>query len=195
MGRRVAHIAMGALAIVLVQASTAAPLRNPGFEDAALAPWFQGVGTLDRPHDEFWSVTQAEAASGTWSAQNVGNNELRQDFAAIPVASVLEVSFSLRQEGTGALGAAVQLHYADGSFTQQQFVPSGLDLWQRYDVTSQLDPGKQLTGVSFFGIRSSLPTRTHLDDVRVLVPEPGSFVLVALGLGLLTARRPTRRHS
>ena len=73
-------------------------------EDGVLAPWFQGAGTLDRPHDEFWGVATDTASSGLFSASNVGNNELRQDFAAVPVSSITEISFQLRKEGILSCG-------------------------------------------------------------------------------------------
>lgn len=182
-------LAIFVAALCGTQSAAAATLLNPGFEDGALAPWFQGVGTLDFPHDEFWSVTTSSANSGAWSASNVGNNELRQDFAPTATAAILEVSFYLRKEGVIGQESAIQLHYLDGSLSQEIVSASGFDVWEKHDVTGSLTPGKQLTGISVFGVRSDVATRTYVDDFAMVVPEPQTAVLVAIGLLGLARRR------
>jgi len=191
------HLLGGATAgcLLLAVSAGAAPLLNSGFESGVLSPWFQGIGTLDSPEDEFWSVTQAEAATGQWSATNVGNNELRQDFAPVATSSIVEVSLFLRKEGDIGLVSAIQFHYLDASFSQHLVSLSEFDVWERHDVTDQLDPGKQLVGVSVFGIRAAPPTRTYVDDFIILVPEPGSGILAAAGLaGIGFWRRRRASH-
>jgi hypothetical protein len=191
-GVRVTRLVLGFFVAALcgAQSAGAAPLGNPGFEDGVLAPWFQGVGTLDFPHDEFWSVTTSSANSGSWSASNVGNNELRQDFVPTATSAILEISFYLRKEGITGQESAIQLHYLDGSFSQQIVFASEFDVWEKQDATAALTPGKHLTGISVFGVRSDVPTRTYVDDFAMLVPEPQTAVLVAIGLvGLARCRR------
>jgi len=123
----------------------------------------------------------------------VGNNELRQDFASIATSSILEVSFFLRKEGIIGPETAVQFHYDDGSFTQSVVSASQFGVWEKYDITGDLAPGKRLAGIGFFGVRTDVGTRTYSDDVVILVPEPGTGFLLALGLALVGCRRPTRR--
>src|SRR5205085_1450320 len=65
-------------------------LANPGFESGALAPWFQSSDFCSSPAPcENWNVTNSDAHSGTFSATDVGNKEIRQNFAAIPEPSSL----------------------------------------------------------------------------------------------------------
>ncbi len=182
----------GLLALLAPAAGFASPLVNPGFEADVLDPWFHGIGTLDRPLDEFWSTTTTTAAAGSWTAQNFGNNELRQNFVPIATSSILEVSFFLRKEGIIGLETAVQFHYDDGSFTQTVVSASDFDVWEQQDITGELDPGRQLAGISFFGVRTDVGTRTYVDEVVIAVPEPGTCFLLGLGLCLL-GRRPRRK--
>ncbi len=190
--RLASAVLAGLLALLPPAAGFASPLVNSGFEAGVLDPWFQGIGTLDRPLDEFWSTTTSTAAAGSWSAQNVGNNELRQNFAPIATSSILEVSFFLRKEGIIGLETAVQFHYDDGSFTQTLVSASDFDVWEQQDVTGELEPGRQLAGISFFGVRTDVGTRTYVDEVVIAVPEPGTCSLLGLGLCLL-GRRPRRK--
>jgi len=171
------------------------PLLNPGFEDTVLVPWFQGIGTLDYPHDEFWSLTTSSANTGAQSASNVGNNELRQDFSPVATSAILEVSLFLRKEGVVGQQSAIQFHYLDGSFTQHIVFASAFDLWEKYDLTSSLTPQQQLVSVSVFGVRSDVPTRTYVDDFAIVVPEPRTATLIAIGLAFLARRRATGRCS
>lgn len=177
------------MAMLSAQPIAASPLLNPGFEAGTLPPWFQGIGTLDQPHDEFWDVTTATANSGSWSASNIGNNELRQDFAPIPTAAIVDVSLYLRKEGVIGLQSAVQLHYLDGSFSQHILFASQFDLWEKHDLTNDLTAGQQLVGISVFGVRSDVPTRTYVDDFAIVVPEPRSAALLLMGLLGLARRR------
>jgi hypothetical protein len=181
--------------LLLVGPAGATPLLNTGFEDGVLSPWFQGIGSLDSPQDEFWSVTNAAANAGEWSATNVGNNELRQDFAPVATSSIAEVSLFLRKEGVIGLVSAVQFHYLDDSFSQHLVSASQFDLWEPHDLTDRLVPGKHLVGVSVFGIRADPVTRTYVDDFIIVVPEPASAVLVAAGLAAMGRHRPTGRSS
>ena len=78
------------LAFLTVNPLLAAPFTNGGFESGALPPWFQ-----DRVFSsgEDWNVTNSDAHTGTFSATNTGNKEIRQNFDAIPTDDIVELSF------------------------------------------------------------------------------------------------------
>ena len=153
-------------------------LVNPGFESGALAPWYSPT--------QQWSVTTAQVHSGTYSATDVGNNQIRQDFAPIPTAQITEVSFWLKQPE--AQISAIDFFYSNGSSEENLVFLSGTD-WQLFNVTSWLDAGKQLAGLGIWGYSGGPPgeDRTYLDDVTI-TPEPAAITLLA-AVGALFLRR------
>ncbi len=161
-------------------------LQNPGFESGDLAPWFQDV---DVDGSEDWNVTNADAYSGTYSATNVGNKSIRQNFDPVPTESIVEVSFWLRQPETAF--SAVTFFYSDGSDGGGAVVVD-TPQWEFFDVTAMLEPGKELTGWGLFGYMRGGPEedRTFLDDARIiLIPAPAALWGLALA-----ALRPRRRR-
>src|SRR5262249_14707696 len=137
---------LGALAgaICFVAQAQAAPvLVNGGFETGALSPWFQDRGN----GSEDWHVTSASAHSGTFSATDVGNIDLRQDFAPVLTSTITEVSFWARHPDPAVTDLAIQFFYSDA--TNEQFIvaTSGSD-WNFFDVTSDLEAGKSLVAIS-----------------------------------------------
>lgn len=163
---------------------SAVVVLNGGFEDGVLEPWYQGIGTLDYPHDEFWNISTSRSFTGNYSVTNVGNNELRQNFTPIAASTISEVSFYLLKESF-AVDSAVQLHYSDGTLDQMVVSSTGTDIWEYMDVAGSLDPGKYLSGISIFGIRSSDPggIRLYLDDVNIIAtPLPAGIWLFSSGL-------------
>ncbi|MCX5647404.1 MAG: hypothetical protein NTZ17_22395 [Phycisphaerae bacterium] len=160
-----------------------ADLTNPGFETGSLLPWYNArdlYGLI-----ESWNVTSADAHSGGYSATNVGNGELRQDFAGIPVGQIVELSYWLKEPQMAS--TAFDFFYSDGSGDERIFPLSTSD-WEFFDVTSQLSPGKELVGFSVWGFYSGSgsESRTYLDDVTlrtVPVPVPAAGILGGLGLG------------
>lgn len=197
---------LGTICAVLLgfSGSVAALPVNPGFENGVLSPWFEdrtqfaagGPGTY-----EDWNVTSADAHTGSYSATATDNIEIRQDFAAVDVANILEVSFWAKHEGSGS-AMYVSLFYGDGTESNTiPAIPEGD--WVFVDVTSTLLPGKQLTGFSVFGNSGDCPgvscTRSYLDDLLVRtgqagkVPEPATLLLLGLGLaGFGYVRRHSR---
>jgi len=169
-----------------------APFSNAGFEDGVLDPWYQNA---NQSEGEDWNVTMADAHSGSWSATDIGNKEIRQDFDGILVELVLEVSFWMkRPDGTSLI--AYNLYYDDGSFTQF-FGNLATSDWELVDVTSNLAAGKKFAGIGIFGHAGGCPeecsVRTYVDDVTVsVVPEPTSVALVGLGLLCMAATRRSR---
>jgi hypothetical protein len=152
-------------------------LQHGDFQTGALAPWFQ-----DRNFggSENWNVTSAVAHSGTFSATDVGNLELRQNFTPTPVSSITQVSFWAEHPNPSASALAYDFFYSDGSDVENVVFTTGTG-WNFFDVTSHLTAGKTLTGFSVFGNSGG---RTYLDDVTIAtaataVPEPSTLAPAA----------------
>ncbi|UCG59062.1 MAG: hypothetical protein JSU70_06045 [Phycisphaerales bacterium] len=166
-----------------------ANLTNPGFETGSLPPWYKARGS----GVEDWNVTTADSHSGLYSATDVGNIELRQDFAAIPVSQIVELSYWLKQPEIAI--SAFDFFYSDGSGYESIVSLSSSD-WEFFDVTSHLSPGKELVGFSVWGYAGGPAgeDRTYLDDVTLetVIPVPGAIVLGGIGVtfvGWLRRRR------
>lgn len=146
-------------------------LVNPGFETGAMDPWYQDAGSGPEP----WNVTNAEAHTGSYSATDVGNQRIRQDFDPFPTADITEVSFWVMQPGgddAGTTGYAGWFRYQDGSSEQvgTTFTPGGLPEWTLVNMTAYLDPAKNLVAFGVWGYSGGGPAedRTYLDDVRIM---------------------------
>jgi hypothetical protein len=178
---RMVHVVVAA--ILCVTAGAQAGLTNGGFESGSLAPWYTA---RNFSAIEPWNVTTADAHSGLYSATDAGNFELRQNFAPIPVSQITELSYWLKQPTP--LISAVDFFYSDSTDDEQIVSLSGPD-WQYFNVTSMLIPGKQLTGFSVWGYRSTGTTadRTYVDDVtlRTTIPAPGAILLGMVGTTLV----------
>jgi hypothetical protein len=167
-----------------------ADITNGGFETGSLSPWYENfVGSSGII--EHWNVTTADHHSGNYSATDIGNIELRQDFAGIPTSEILEISFWLKQPNMGISTAT--LYYADNTTGSAGTLHLTSDNWTQFDITASLAPGKNLTGLSVFGYSQSPNpelARTYLDDVVLqvqqtepqAVPEPSTMLLLASGL-------------
>jgi hypothetical protein len=131
-------------------------LGNPGFETGALPPW-----TTNN-----WTVTNADAHSGTFSAFDAGNFWIRQDFPPIDTANVNSVRFWMRQPE--AQISAYDFFYDDNSF-DEDIVFVGAN-WQQFDVTAGLRPsGNILVAIRIYGYSGGPggPDETYLDDVSL----------------------------
>jgi hypothetical protein len=141
-------------------------------------------------------VTDTDAHTGTYSATNTNNIELRQNFAAVSTGSIVELSFWAKHIGAGD-AMAVGLFYSDAS-AEQTIVDVPESDWLFFDVTSALDPGKSLVGFSVFGNSTGCPgvdcTRSFLDDVTLTttpIPLPAAlpmFAAALAGFGLIRRR-------
>ena len=167
---------------------------NGGFESGVLSPWFQD-NDLGGP--EAWNVTNADAHSGTFSATDVGNKEIRQNFAPVPVSSITEATFWLKHPTAPNLPAFVTLFYNDNTNTGFLVNTAGTG-WEQFNVLGNLAAGKLLSGFSVYGyIGGTDPNRTFLDDVVIAantvgVPEPAAWAMMIAGFGLAGA--VTRRR-
>ena len=159
-------------------------LVNPGFESGALAPWYQKA---DFGGPENWNATTADFHTGKWSATDVGNKLIAQDFAPVAVADVLEASLWIKNVD----GSVNALYVAYSDNTSEEFlqVPPA-NQWVKFDMTADLDPGKFLVSIGVYGVNGGGPIdRTYVDDGVVdVIPAPGAAARLGLG-GLLAARR------
>ena len=117
---------------------------------------------------ENWNVTDADAHTGAFSATDVGNKLIVQDFAPVAVADVLETSFWIRQPEIAI--SAVYFAYSDGS-SEENLIILATDQWEFHDLTAQLDAGKELTTFGLYGYigAGKDEDRTYVDDWTVLV--------------------------
>ena len=167
------------LAFYSCNSYSATVLLNGDFENGNLEPWFQGIGSLDYSHDHYWHVTSNMSFSGNYSITNNGNNEIRQDFDPISTSLISEISFYMLKD-VNAPETAIQFHYSDGFREQIIISTSGVNTWDYFDIHSQLDINKELTGISFFGTRTSTQDgiNLYLDNVNVIAtPLPPSLLL------------------
>ena len=152
-------------------------LLNPSFETGTLAPWFAESGTP--------LVTNAEAHTGTYSVSAFSGDEPRQNFPAVSVNDISEVSTWIKRAG-GAFNQYT-FYYDDSTSQSHVLTGSGND-WMFFDLTSNLSAGKNLNGFSIFGTTSG---PAFLDDFTIeAIPEPSTGVLVMLStVGYLLGRR------
>jgi hypothetical protein len=140
-------------------------LENAGFETGSLDPWYQ-LNDFGGP--ENWNVTDADAHTGSFSATDVGNKLIVQDFPATPTSDILEASFWIRQPEIAI--SAVYFAYSDGSFEENLIFLATAD-WEFYDMTGSLDAGKNLTTFGLYGYigDGKDEDRTNVDDWTVSV--------------------------
>lgn len=175
-------------------------LSNATFETGSLAPWVIGPGFGLITQD--WTVTSTYAHSGTYSATVLGDQELKQTFAGVSVDSISEVSFWVMHPFT-TVPVEYDFLYSD-STDSIGFTSVTTPGWNFFDVTSELTPGKTLTGFAIWGYSAGYG-RTVFDDLKIItvpfpggggggldptgVPEPGTFVLAGVALASLIGFR------
>ena len=181
--------------VVATPATATNVLVNPGFETGSLTPWYQGN---DFSSGTNWFVTNVDSQSGTYSAEDTGNKELRQDFAGVLGSTIDQVSFWARHPNEGTDSAlAYDFYYSDNTSAEFLVNLVGLD-WNFFDVTAQLNTTKTLVGFSIYGNSLGDPPVTRADnfviDVAGGVPEPGTWAMMMLGFGVtgLVMRRRRR---
>jgi hypothetical protein len=133
-------------------------LRNPGFESGSLEHW----------ETTNWVVTTIHPHSGTYCACDVGDYPITQWLDTTPCSDVQSVTFWARQPDQPA-AQAYCFFYSDNS--SQTFVHFPPDTWQQFDVSSNLDMGKNLVGLRIWGYSGGGPgpDSTYIDDVSILV--------------------------
>jgi hypothetical protein len=176
-------LAVSALLLVPGFALGANILINPDYETGALAPWYQSI---DYGGATNWTVTSADAHTGTYSATDQGNKLMVQYFAPEPTSGITLASVWVKNPN--ALFNAIYLEYSDATSVGGLFATTGQ--WQYVDFTPWLAPGKSLIGVGVWGYSSGgTDERTYVDDWMVqAVPEPASLSLLACAALLLRRR-------
>ena len=163
-------------------------LVNGDFETGSLGPWYNARNFCQGTCVP-WNVSTANPHTGTYSANDTGNIELRQDFTPTLGANITNASFwSYTDSGVNA----VDFFYTDS--TDAEFVVfSNPNTWTLQNVTCDVDPSKTLMGFSIWG---SGPNHiSYVDDASITsngVPEPGTLVM--LGSGVLAAAAGIRRR-
>lgn len=147
-------------------------LQNGGFESGVLSPWYNARDFCSGNCSP-WAVTNSNPHSGTYSAMDVGNIELRQDFTPTPGSQITNVSFWIY---TNTVANAFDFFYTDSS--DEEFVIfAPTNTWTLETVTGDVDAGKTLSGFSIWG--SSPSFTTYVDDVSITAtPEPSTLVLL-----------------
>jgi hypothetical protein len=146
-------------------------LINPGFETGSLPPW-----TTNN-----WLVTSDDAHSGTYSAEDIGNYWVRQDFAPIPVGDINSISFWTKQPEEAI--QAVDFYYSVTDYDEFLVFP-GAD-WTFFDITGELRGVGSLQAIRIWGYTGGGPGAdlTRIDDIvidaNVATPvEAGTWGLV-----------------
>ncbi len=183
-----------------VSPASAALFTNGGFETGGLDPWLRGIDASNPFNTTVpWSVSADAARTGSFGATVIDNFELRQDFDPVAAEAISELSFYVRHplEEFGAL-ALITLIYDNGF---EDFFPliTENNSWTFFDLTSSLQSGLALSGISVFGFTSAgqLINRTDLDDVTlsVAVPEPAAAAMFMFaGLAVLFRQRRSLRR-
>lgn len=166
--------------------SAQAGLVNAGFETGSLTGWSSNGAV----------ITNAQAHTGTYSAAAFGGEYVRQDFAAVAVADITELSFWVRRLQGGNLDY-VQFFYSDNTISDYMFNTLGGQStdWTFADLTPHMTAGKSLTGFLVYGTSAG---PAYLDDFTLrtsgqgnTVPEPAALLLstVAAAAAAVAMRR------
>ena len=183
---------LACVALACASPATAANvLSNPGFESGFLSPWIQA---RDFGGSTNWFVTSADSHSGTFSAEDTGNKELRQNFGGIAGGSITQFTFWAKHPDGNASLLAYDFFYSDSTSTEFVVDTVGTG-WTLFDVLANVNTSKTLVGFSIFGNSAGV---TRVDDFVInvggAVPEPATWAMMLLGfagIGMALRRRCT----
>jgi hypothetical protein len=152
----------------------AAIILNGSFETDALSPWVQDQGSGN------WSITSGHAQSGSYSASDQGNAELKQSFTPVPDSTIASLSFWLEHPAAGVTTNAVVFYYSDGTTAVNDVTTTNMS-FDFFDVTSLLNASKSLDAIGIWGTSSGV---TYLDTVSLTLgttslPEVPALLMLA----------------
>jgi len=132
---------------------------NGGFETGELAPWESSDWSA-------WSVSTTSPFSGNYCAHVSGYSYLDISLKPIPVSAITSFTFYYRQPDP-AFMMGVHVNYDDYTGDYFTFYPSSS--WTRYDFTSELEAGKNVCFLRFWGTNrpDGTPINTYLDAVSI----------------------------
>ena len=130
-------------------------LQNPGFETGALPPW-----TTNN-----WSVTDTDAASGDYCAEDIGNYWIRQDFDPIDVGDINSITLWSKQPEEAI--SAVDFYYSEDDF--DEFLIWPVADWSVFDITAELRAAGSLVAIRIWGYvgGGGDPDLTRIDDIAI----------------------------
>lgn len=133
-------------------------LVNPGFETGRIEPWLTSN----------WIVDTIYPHGGRYCASDVGNFWIMQWFDSTPGGEIQSISFWARQPDQPA-AQAYDFFYSDGTYDEYVQFPS--PDWAHFDVTHNLNRGKNLIGFRIWGYSGGGPgpDSTYIDDVSIQV--------------------------
>lgn len=180
MNGRIAPIAALAGVLSCASAFAANVLVNSGFETGTLAPWFGDVGAP--------SVSNADPHTGSFSAAALGGDSIRQNFAPVPTSDITEVSVWIKRPPFQF--SQYSFYYSDNT-SSTHLIQGNSSVYDQFNLTSNLTPGKSLNGFSIFG---TSPGPAFMDDFIIdVIPEPSGALVALVALGG-TAVRPRRQR-
>ena len=180
LARRLAQwVFCAALAFGALPAQAGNILQNPGFETGDFTGWETfsvPVGLLtvtgETPHSGDYVADFN--APGSVAPQDM---QLTQSFPAVSTDVVTDVSFWVRDVGSGFSGQ-FSAHYTDGTFSALNIPPTTAE-WQQVDMTGILTPGKMLDEIQINNSAgpplSGEPDRDFFDDFLVDAPTQATF--------------------
>ncbi len=136
-------------------------LLNHGFEDGVFAPFTSSSPATD--------VVNTNPHTGQWAAETNGNFYVEQSFAPVPVSEIIEASY---WEWHGeSVFTVTWLLYSDN--TQETVIWPAWQDWLKFDVTADLDPGKELTAMRAWGYSGggNEPDISRFDDFLICVQQ------------------------
>ena len=177
-------------------------LSNGSFESGSLGAWT--IGTDHCPSEGVspcnpWNVVSTQAHGGSFSVEDQGDTELLQSITPTAAILITQASFWFKQDP--AMAFAVELYYQDGSVDPFFFFPANSG-WRQYNLMGDLNTGKFLTGIGFWGYSGYNNGPSWLDSVVIQArpnlntpipaPEPTTMLLLGVGLAGVSGLRKRR---
>jgi len=186
-------------------------LTNGDFETGALAPWYAENGQYQYPkgYPSYvvpWQISTF-AHSGSYSAMDNGNIELRQDLGFEVNSNAVTELDAWIYDAVGGCGCnAFDIYFADGSFVSDAVSPTP-GQWTYESMLFDVPANQLVTGFGIYGNDSGENCgacgAVYVDDIvldpppgAVFVPEPPSIALLGsallMGAGIVQYRRRRR---